>query len=122
MKNKVGKGLFSLAKTPIGNIIVGLAFGKFDRLLPINRLIDNEYVVAFWHPKPAYKKHILIVPKKSIKNLSALRENEIIYINEVFKAAKELVKSHYLDENYSIIMNGGSKQKIPQLHFHLVSK
>lgn len=98
MRNKIGRAGFEIAKTPIGEIITGVAIGKFSRLLPIHRLTDNKHVIAFWHPSPVYKKHILIVPKKRIKNLSSLRENEMIYISEVFEVARELVTSQNFDK------------------------
>jgi hypothetical protein len=34
----ISKKLFSLAKTPLGDLIVGIAFGKFSKLLPEKEL------------------------------------------------------------------------------------
>lgn len=118
----MSKRLFSLAKTPIGDLIVGLAFGKLSGVLPVKRLKETEKVIAFWHPKPAYEKHILIVPKKAIANLTTLNPNDIEYISEVFLVAQELVNSLKLEgDGYSLLTNGGKKQEVNQLHFHLTS-
>ena len=65
----ISKFLFSLAKTPIGDYIVGNTFEKFSKVLPVDRVFENDKVIAFWHPKPFWEKHILIVPKKKIKNI-----------------------------------------------------
>lgn len=116
------KQLFSLAKSPLGDLIVGLTFGKFSKLLPVKRIVDNDKVIAFWHPKPFYEKHILIVPKKSIKMLTAIGEEDLPYIDEVYRVAKQIVNDlDWEKEGYSLITNGGSRQEVNQLHFHLYS-
>jgi len=118
MKSK----LFKLSKTKIGELIVGIAFGKFSKVLPVKKIKENKYVLAFEHPKPLYKLHILLVPKKTIKNLSSLKPNDFRYIENIFKIAQEIVRSKNLEsKNYRIITNGGENQKVKQLHFHLIS-
>jgi len=120
IKKKVAKKLFSLAKTPVGDLIVGLAFGKLNKLLPVKKLQDTDRVVAFWHPKPFWEKHILIVPKRPIKKLTSIKEGDYVYINEVFKVAKQLVEKLGWEEGkYSLTVNGGKRQEVNQLHFHL---
>jgi histidine triad (HIT) family protein len=105
----------------INELIVGVAFGKFSKLLPIKRLRETDKIVAFYHPKPSYKFHILIVPKKKIKSIGTINPDDLAYISEVFKVANEIIQELSLESiNYSIITNGGSNQNIKQLHFHLV--
>lgn len=117
------KKLFSLAKTPIGDLIIGLSFGKLSRFLPVKKLVETDKVVAFWHPKPLYQKHILIVPKKSIKTLTSLKNEDMECIVNVFSVAKELVKKFDMEkEGYTLLTNGGKTQEVNQLHFHLISQ
>ena len=116
------KKLFNLAKAPVGNIIVGLAFGKFSKLLPVKRLKETENVIAFWHTKPFWEKHILIIPKKQIKNITSLKYEDGEYLFEVFKVAGEIVNElDWEKEGYSLLVNGGKRQEVNQLHFHLHS-
>ena len=116
------KKAFELAKTPMGDLIVGLAFGKFSKLLPIKRVKETDMLIAFWHPRPLWEKHILIVPKKPIKKLSSFGKKDEEYISEVFRVVVELAKKFELEnEGYSLIVNGGKKQEVKQLHFHLCS-
>jgi len=118
----ISKKLFSLAKSPVGDLIVGLAFGKFNKLLPVMRVKETDKVIAFWHPKPFWEKHILIVPKKSIKKLTSLKEEDLKYIDEVFVIAKEIVEELGWEKNgYTLLVNGGTRQEVNQLHFHLAS-
>ncbi len=117
---KLSKFLFSVAKTSIGDYIVGTIFESFSKILPINRVFENDLVVAFWHPKPFWKKHILIVPKKKIKSMTTIKELDMIFINEVFKTVKIIVDKLGWKE-YTLLINGGDRQEVNQLHFHLCS-
>lgn len=117
------KKLFSFSKTKLGDLIIGLSFSKFSKLLPIKRLIETDKVISFWHPKPSYTKHVLIVPKKSIKKITSLEKEDIEYIEDVFMVTKELVKKLDLEkEGYTLLINGGKTQEVKQLHFHLISQ
>ena len=114
--------IFQIAKTPLGDLIVGIAFGNFAGLLPVKKVKETDKVLAFWHPKPYWEKHILIVPKKAIKNIPELKEADYPYINEVYKVAKEVVTELGWDKDgYSLLTNGGNRQEVNQLHFHLNS-
>lgn len=122
MKKSLSKQLFSLAKTPLGDFVVGLAFGKFSKFLPVKKIKETNKVIAFWHLKPFWEKHILIVPKKPIKSLTLLKPEEMVFVNEVFNIAKELVKElNWEKDGYTLSVNGGKTQEINQLHFHLHS-
>jgi len=114
--------MFLFAKTPIGDLVVGLVFGKFSKLLPVKRLIETDRVIAFWHPKPFWEKHILIVPKKTIKNMVSINKKDMEYIDEMFEVAGRLVKKlGWENGGYTLLSNGGSRQEVNQLHFHLTS-
>lgn len=118
----ISKKLFSLAKTPLGDLIVGIAFGKFSNLLPVKRIKETPKVIAFWHPKPFWEKHILIIPKRQIRNITSLRYEDGEHLYEVFKVAGQIVKElGWEKEGYSLLVNGGKRQEVNQLHFHLNS-
>jgi len=49
----ISKQLFKLAKTPLGDLIVGISFDTpLNKLLPVKRIKETDKVLAFWHPKP----------------------------------------------------------------------
>lgn len=118
----MSRKLFALAKTPLGDLIVGIAFGKLSSLLPVKKVKETDKVLAFWHPKPYWEKHILIVPKKAIKKITSLTNEDYEYMNEAFVVAKEIVEElRWEKEGYSLLVNGGKRQEVNQLHFHLNS-
>ena len=109
------------SKSKLGELIMGITFGRFSRLLPVKRVKETDKVIAFWHPKPLWERHILIVPKKAVLSLDSITENDLPYILDVYRVAREIIlEKKWKSEDYSLIVNGGNRQKIPQLHFHLV--
>jgi len=89
-------------------------------VIPVQRLRETETLVAFQHPKPAYKFHILIVPKKALMTLMELDLNDSTFLTDLYAAVQSLVNEYHLTA-YRLIVNGGDYQDFPQLHFHLVS-
>lgn len=114
----LGKFLFSAAKTSIGDYIVGTTFESLSSVLPVKRVYENDLVIAFWHPKPFWEQHVLIVPKKKIKNIVSLQDSDMVFVNEVFKAVKVIVEQLSWKE-YTLLVNGGNRQEVNQMHFHL---
>ena len=107
-----------MAKTPIGDYIVGTTFESLSGALPVKRVYENDKVIAFWHPKPFWDQHVLIVPKKKIKNVVSLQDSDMVFVNEVFKAVKIIVEQLNWKE-YTLLVNGGDRQEVNQMHFHL---
>lgn len=86
-------------------------------------IYENDYVVAFDDLNPVAPVHSLIVPKKHIKNIEDLKEEDLIYIQEIHKAIKEVAKIKQVNESgYRIINNCGKDagQSVMHLHYHLI--
>jgi histidine triad (HIT) family protein len=119
----LGRGLFSLARTRLGAALVGLIFGKMDFLLPVQRLRETNTLLAFYHPRPAYPLHILIVPRRAVLSLQEMKPEDQVFWIDLVQVVQSLVVEFDLEEHgYRLILNGGGNQDIPQLHFHLISE
>ena len=88
--------------------------------IPVQRLRETETLLAFYHPKPAYKFHVLLVPKKSVASLKDLDSNDAVFLVGLYSTVQSLVDEFHLSA-YRLIVNGGEYQDFPQLHFHLIS-
>jgi histidine triad (HIT) family protein len=88
--------------------------------IPIQRLRETETLMAFYHPKPSYSFHVLLVPKKSVESLKELNATDSAFLTDLYSAVQSLVEEFHLSA-YRLIVNGGEYQDFPQLHFHLVS-
>jgi histidine triad (HIT) family protein len=88
--------------------------------IPIKRLRETGTLLAFYHPKPDYPFHVLIVPKKPIAKLMDFDTTDSAFLTDLFSTVQSLVKEFNLPA-YRLIVNGGEFQDFPQLHFHLIS-
>ncbi len=122
LKRLIGRRLFAIAKSSFGVALTRGIFAHMSFLLPIHRLHETAHVVAFYHPKPSYHVHVLIVPKKGIASLSTVTAEDGPWLTDVFLTAQVVVNQLGLqDSGYRLITNGGDYQDIQQLHFHLIS-
>lgn len=86
----------------------------------VDKLYESENVLAFYHTKPAYEIHIVIVPKKHIHDILDLNKSDEKIVFEIIEAAKQLTGSLDLEKGVRFITNVGKFQDTPHLHFHLV--
>lgn len=90
--------------------------------IPLHKLRETPTLIAFHHPQPSYPTHVLILPKKAIANLAALTAQDAPLLVDVFQVTNSLVEELGLEAaGYRLIVNGGTFQDIPQLHWHLVA-
>jgi len=95
---------------------------NMSELLPVKIISETRSLICFYHPQPAYPVHILLVPKKDIRDLSQLAPMEDEFLPDMFNTVRTLIEELDLEKKgYRLIVNGGEYQEFPQLHFHLVS-
>jgi histidine triad (HIT) family protein len=91
-------------------------------LIPVKRLRETETLLAFYHPKPSYPLHVLLVPKRRWKDLMEIETADADFLLDLVQTVQSLVKELNLEPGgYRLITNGGAYQDVPHLHFHLVS-
>jgi histidine triad (HIT) family protein len=90
--------------------------------IPAQRLRETDSLLAFHHPQPAYRVHIVIVPKQAYRSLMEIPAQDTAFQRDLFQVVQSLVREFHLDEGgYRLIANGGTYQDVPVLHFHLIS-
>ncbi len=100
--------------------IIGWMFEHMSFAIPVKRLRETETLMAFYHPKPSYPFHVLLVPKKAATSLTDLNPADTDFLSDLYVTVQSLVQEYQLPA-YRLIVNGGEFQDFPQLHFHLIS-
>ena len=100
--------------------LIGWIFAHMSFAIPVKRLHETETLMAFYHPKPAYPFHVLLVPKKAVLSLKDLDSTDTAFLTDLYSTVQNLVDEFQLPA-YRLIVNGGEFQDFPQLHFHLIS-
>jgi histidine triad (HIT) family protein len=122
MKAALKSLLFKIVRSKIGTFVIYWGFEHMTFLMPINKLIENDLVVAFNHPQPVHKVHIIIMPKKKIGSLMSITSVDFPIVNQIIMISQKLVKQLNLEKTgYRLLVNGGAYQDVKQIHFHLIS-
>ncbi len=112
-----------LARGRYGRFLVSLVFTKMSFLIPAHRLRETETLLAFHHPRPSYRVHVLLVPKRPYASLMDIPRNDAAFLVDLIQTAQELVEELELGKTgYRLIANGGAYQEAPHLHFHLIGE
>lgn len=117
----LGKWLFRIAKSPLMGTLVGKAFQYCSWLIPVRRAFSSREVLAFYHPQPSYENHIILTPKKAVRSLQQMADDRFCgFFPCIWQAVQSLHASNpAFDDSYVLIANGGKKQEVQQVHFHL---
>lgn len=100
-------------------------FSKIIRKeIPSDVVFENENVLAFRDIAPQAPTHILIIPKKPIKDVShaGLEDKELL--GELLLTAKGIAEAEGLNESgYRLVINNGAKagQTVFHLHMHILA-
>lgn len=114
---------FWIGKTRSGAVLIGFVFEHLTTLLPVKRYYEDNDLIAFKHPQSCYPLHILIVPKRRLAGIDELTELDTGFFFNLINCVNLLIEKMGLREGgYQLILNGGSHQVIPQLHFHLIAE
>lgn len=113
--------LFRIAKAPFMGRIIGNAFRFCGSTIPVKKVLINRDVISFVHPKPCYPNHIILSPRKAISDLHQLTTDaEGFYFAKIWEAAMQLARTkHEYAEGFMLVANGGKKQEVSQVHFHM---
>lgn len=90
--------------------------------IPSDKVFENERILAIKDINPAAPIHLLIIPKKEIKDLQSVTAEDLPLISECITVAQQLAERYDISDGYRLLTNNGSSagQTIFHLHFHLI--
>jgi len=97
--------------------------GIISGVRPADLLYQNESLVIFKDIHPHAPIHWLIVPRRHIRSLNDLAEEDGDIIAEMILRARQMAKEHSIAESgYKLLFNveRGGGQVIFHLHLHLL--
>jgi histidine triad (HIT) family protein len=90
--------------------------------LPAKKVYENERILAIYDIAPVAPVHILIMPKKEIRCLQDLSEEDLPLVAEMVQVAQTLAEQEGIEDGYRLVTNNGRSagQSVFHLHFHLI--
>lgn len=87
--------------------------------VPKDFTYESDNVMAFPDIYPLRPIHLLVMPKKHIKDF--LEFDDLTIWEEMQNVTKKLIKENKLDKNgYRLGVNGGGAQLIDHVHMHIL--
>lgn len=93
--------------------------------IPCDKVMENDFVLAFHDINPKAKTHILVIPKGEYTDIghfaSTATEKEIA---EFWRSMQKIIADQGFDTNgYRVICNTGNYggQEVPHFHAHILA-
>ncbi len=82
---------------------------------------ETDRCIAIAHPFDRWRYHMVIFPKKDIKDIADVTEADQPYVMDCLRVIHALVVEHGL-RGYWVYTNGPGAQGVTYLHFHLEAR
>jgi len=109
-----------VASNEAAGLLASVLVQKTPALIP-KVILETDKTIVFEHPRPKHKTHYIFMPKKDIKNIGELGEEDKEHIIDLFSAIVSQINKLQL-HNYRVWTNGPGKQDVTYLHFHLAAE
>ncbi len=109
-----------LRPSEIAGLVAAVGIQSVEGHLPLV-VAETEKSIAISHPVPEDDFHFVIFPKKDIRNIGELTNEDSDYLTDAYALMQELIRSQKLT-TYKIVTNGPGYQKVGYLHFHLLGE
>lgn len=101
-------------------LVASVGIQKVDDLIPFV-VYETDKTLVIKHPFPEWQTHLVVIPKKDIRDVSDLTTDDKEYLADAYAVIGKLIKDNNL-RNYKVITNGPGLQQVTYLHFHLLAK
>lgn len=90
--------------------------------IPAKKVYEDEDIVAFPDIQPQRPVHILVVPKKHIESLAAVRPGDEVLLGRMLAVANRIATEQGSPDGFRVIINTGpiGGQEVMHLHMHVV--
>ncbi|PIS01011.1 MAG: hypothetical protein COT84_04590 [Chlamydiae bacterium CG10_big_fil_rev_8_21_14_0_10_35_9] len=95
-----------------------------EQILRRQKFYEDELVMALYTHKPIVPSHFLIIPKRHVKRLEMLSEEEVVRVYQVIQKVNRASHKVFQTTSYFIHQKNGKEvgQSVPHVHFHYISK
>jgi histidine triad (HIT) family protein len=86
----------------------------------VEKVFETANILAFYHTKPSYPVHIVVIPKHHIPSLLELTDQALcLEMMDVVRQVAEMVT--HAHTACRVITNLGDYQESKHLHWHVIS-
>lgn len=86
----------------------------------VKKVLETNNSLAFYHSRPYYEVHIVVIPKKHIASLIDVSDQDIALLNDLMSVIQQVSKQ--INEQHggcTVSTNIGEYQSNKHLHWHV---
>lgn len=93
-----------------------------DKEIPAKIVFEDELCLAFADLNPQAPTHLLVIPKKEVKSVADLENDDLALAGHLLLVCRNLAIKFGLGSGYRIVTNIGADggQSVEHLHLHLL--
>lgn len=94
-----------------------------DREIPADIIYEDDTVLAFRDINPQAPLHVLVIPKKHLRTLNDVRDEDEETLGKLLNVARKIAREEGVaDDGYRVVMNcnEGAGQTVFHIHLHLL--
>jgi histidine triad (HIT) family protein len=95
-----------------------------NREIPAKIIYEDDQVLAFHDIAPQAPVHFLVIPKKPIRTLNDVTEEDKPLLGHILFTAQRLAKELGCEDGFRVAMNTNEKggQTVYHIHMHVLGK
>jgi hypothetical protein len=109
-----------LRPSELAGLLVSAGIQRMPTALPRVEY-ESDKCIAIAHPSPETRIHLVLFPKRDIKNIGALSVGDAPYVLDCFAMVREISERTQI-KHYRLLTNGPARQHVAYLHFHFMAK
>ena len=87
---------------------------------PVKTVLETDNVLAYFHTRPFWETHIVVIPKQHIRSLLTINDNDLLI--ELLGVVREVAAMVVEEKGGArVLTNLGDYQDSKHLHFHVNS-
>jgi histidine triad (HIT) family protein len=87
---------------------------------PVRIVRETDNVLAYYHTRPFWPVHIVVIPKRHISSLLTLEESDDALLVELLRVVREVAKEVLAEHGACrVLTNLGNYQDSKHLHWHV---
>lgn len=92
--------------------------------IPVNKVYEDDTVLAFHDIDPQAPVHFLVIPKIHIGSPVEINAENSAVVAHIFEVIAQIAQEMNLENGYRVVTNCGKDggQSVPHLHFHVLAK
>lgn len=94
-----------------------------DKELPSKIIHEDEHCIVIEDIAPKAPIHLLVIPKKPIKKLSDVKEDDKELLGHLMVVTKKVAEQLNVENAFNVVINNGKEagQTVFHLHIHLLA-